>query len=396
MNWPNVRSLSAAVLLCPALILAAGDFGAVSLAGSSDARKIEDTKELVVAAIGNWEQTNLPAWQGLELAAKEINQSGGILGKPLHLLRKEAPNDLRQAVKQAQDIADNPDTAMAILYSKRNVALPISIVLAYYDVLTLFTGESTPFHEVNLPLLFRLCPSDSDEMNYLTTFCLHKGLKRVAIFTADSDSAKIHANTFETEARAKNMEIVSRTVCDTDMSQAGLGRELTGLVKKRQFDAIFYSGPAPLAVKIIKAAAAQGIDQPFIGGSQWDTPDLASVADPKRTSVFIATPFAPDLPGNAAQHFIEAYRQAYGEYPDAQAAINYNALYLYAQAARLTGSTTPDRIMNTLYNKFQWDGPIGPVRLNDLGELLFSNLYIKHFVQGHFQTMDLGGSLLPQ
>jgi|GEM_PF-2952908 len=388
MNWPSVRSLSAAVLLCPILLLASHGFVAIGAAGGFDAKNPEASKELLVAAIGNWEQTNRSAWQGLELAVGEINQSGGILGKPVKLWRAEVPDDLRQAIKQTQGIVDNPATAMAILFSKRNVALPVSIVLAYHGVLTLFTGELTPFHEVNLPLLFRLCPSDADEMSCLATFCTSKRIRRVAVFAANGDYAKSFANIFETKAKAMGMQIVARTDCDIQMSEEGLRRELAGLTKRRPFDAIFYSGPPPLAAKLLKAAAAEGIEQPFIGDSQWDTPELADAADPQRTSVFFTTPFVPDAPDKTARHFIDAYLQAYGEAPDAQAAINYNAIHLYAQAARRTGSADPDKVMATLYNRFQWGGPLGEVRLNELGELLFPVMYIKHFSKGRFHTVD--------
>ena len=388
MNWPRVRSLNAVILLCPVLFLAAGCLESVTAGVGQDVSKIVAAKELLVAAVGNWEQANLPAWQGLELAAKEINQAGGVLGKPLKLWRNEVPDDLRQAVKQVQNIADNPETAMVILSSRRSVALPMSIVLAYYDILTLLTGESTPFHEVNLPMLYRLCPSDSDEMDYLAMFCLKKGLKRVAIIVSDSGYAKIHANSFETEARAKGMEIVARIECEVQTSGEKLERELAGLVKTRQFDAIFYSGSAALAVKLIKAAAAQGIEQPFLGGSQWDTPALVDVADPQRTSVYLVTPFAPDLPDKAARNFVEAYHQVYGKFPDAQAGFNYNALHLYAQAVRLANTVDPDKVTDAMDNNFHWDGPLGEVRLNGLGELLFSTLYIKRFAKGKFQIMD--------
>jgi branched-chain amino acid transport system substrate-binding protein len=388
MNWPSVKSLKTALLLCPALVLAAGCLTPARAGVGQDLARILASKELLVAAVGNWRQANRQAWQGLEMAAKEINQAGGILGKPVKLWRNEVPDDPRLAVKQAQEIADNPETAMVVMSTRRDVALPMSIVLAYRDVLTLLTGESTPFHEVNLPMLYRLTPYDSDEMGYLTSFCLARGLSRVVIVVSDNDYAKIHANTFETEARAREMKIVSRLDVDPQASGESVGQELAALVKSRPFDAVFYSGPVDLAVKLIKAAAAEGIEQPFIGGSQWDTPELAQVADPRRTSVFLVTPFTADQPDKAATHFVDAYRQAYGEYPDAQAGFNYNALCLYAQAAKQAGTVDPDKVTDAMDNHFLWDGPLGQVRLNELGELIFPVLYIKHFANGEFKTLD--------
>jgi len=88
------------------------------------------------------------------------------------------------------------------------------------------------------------------------------------------------------------------------------------------------------------------------------------------------------------RHFLAAYHRAYGESPDAQAALNYNALYLYAQAARRAGSAAPDKVMATLYDNFQGDGPFGQARFNELGELRLPALYIKHFGQGRFQPVE--------
>jgi branched-chain amino acid transport system substrate-binding protein len=216
-------------------------------------------------------------------------------------------------------------------------------------------------------------------MRYLAAFCIRKGLRRITIIVAHGDTATLAANTFETEARAMGLEVALRLECERDASEGELRQVLAGVNNDHTFDALFYAGPASQALKLLRAAAAQGIEKPFIGGSQWDTPELALATGLQRASVYLATPFAPD---RKAKRFSTAYRQAYGESPDIQAAVNYNALLLYAQAARLSGSANPDRVMGTLYGAFHWDGPFGPVRINKHGAIIFPRLYIKHFTKG--------------
>jgi branched-chain amino acid transport system substrate-binding protein len=361
------------------LFLALALLWAAPVAAGPGPRDIMDAKEVLVAAIGNWGGHNRLAWQGVALAVEEINRSGGILGKPVRLWRNDVPGEARQAIKQARDIADDPATALAVLDSSRGVALPMSTVLAFHGIPTFLTGESTPFTEVNLPHLFRLSPSDTDEMRYLAAFCIRKGLRRITIIVAHGDTATLAANTFETEARAMGLEVALRLECERDASEGELRQVLAGVNNDHTFDALFYAGPASQALKLLRAAAAQGIEKPFIGGSQWDTPELALATGLQRASVYLATPFAPD---RKAKRFSTAYRQAYGESPDIQAAVNYNALLLYAQAARLSGSANPDRVMGTLYGAFHWDGPFGPVRINKHGAIIFPRLYIKHFTKG--------------
>lgn len=379
MHWPCARSRSQVALRGRILFLAAALLWAAPVAAGPGPRDIMGAKELLVAAIGNWGGGNRLAWQGLALAAEEINRSGGLLGKPVKLWRNEVPGEVRQAIKQARDIADDPATALAVLDSSRDVALPVSTVLAFHGIPTFLTGESAPFTEVNLPHLFRLSPSDTDEMRYLAAFCLRKGLRRITVVVAHGVTSTLYANTFETEARAMGLEVALRLECERDASEGELRQVLGGIKNDHAFDALFYAGPATQALKLLRASAAQGIEKPFIGGSQWDTPELALAADSQRMSVYLATPFAPD---RKAQRFSTAYRQAYGESPDIHAAVNYNALLLYAQAVRLSGSANPDRMLDTLYGAFHWDGPFGPVRINKHGAIIFPTLYIKHFAKG--------------
>ncbi len=379
MHWPCARSRSRMASWGRILFLAVALSWAAPVAAGPSPRDVMDARELIVAAIGNWEGPNRLAWQGLVLAAEEINRTGGLLGKPVALRRNDVPDDVRQAVKQARDIADDPATALAVLDSSRSLTLPVSTVLAFHGIPTFLTGASTPFTEVNLPHLFRLSPSDTDEMRYLAAFCVRKGLRRITIIVAHGDTSTLDANTFETEARAAGLEVAVRLECERDASEGELRQVLAGVKNDRTFDALFYAGPASQALKLLRAAVAQGIEQPVIGGSRWDTPELTLAADSLRTSVYLATPFAPD---RKAQRFSAAYRQAYGESPDVHAAVNYNALLLYAQAVRRCGSANPDRLLDTLYGAFHWDGPFGPVRINKHGAIIFPRLYIKRFIKG--------------
>jgi branched-chain amino acid transport system substrate-binding protein len=370
------------------LLLAQGCRNAAGPAAGGESRNTEDGGEVVVAAFGELGQANRLAWQGLELAATEINLAGGITGRQLRLVRCDAGDDLRQGIRQAQQLADDPHTAMAILSSRQEVAVPAATVLAYHGILTMLTKVSAPMSDISLPLLFRLCPTDAEALNFLAAFCVHKGIKRVAVFAFNEDAARIYANTFETEAGAKGIEIAARLSCDMLTSENTFSRELANLKKSSQFDAIFYSGPPALSVKLINAAAALGIEHPFLGGAREDVADLASLADPLKTTVYIVSPFAYTTGDVAVKRFIDAYRQAYNEFPDVQAAINYNALHLYAQAARAVGGAIPGKVADILAQKNKWDGPFGEIRFNGARELVATKLYMKQFTNGRFETLD--------
>lgn len=396
MNWPSVRSLSAALLFCAFLAAATSCQDSDRTSAGPDSRRVDSGKEVVVAAMGDWEGTNRPGWRGLELAAGEINQSGGIGGKPIRLWRNDVADDPHQGIQQAQVIANNPKTAMTILASRRKVAVPAATVLAYYGVLTMLTRVTAPMDAINLPLLFRMSPTDADEMNYLARFCVHVGIKRAALFVFNSDFARIRANTFEIEAKTKGIELAPRVECDMLTREEEFTRELAALKKNHPFDAIFFCGPPDLAEKLMKAAADLKMEQPFLGGSQWDTPGLARVAASAKISAYLVTQFSPERKDNAAQRFVAAYRQAYGEPPDDQAAIAYSSLRLYAQAANRAGSVNPGRVAFDLTNTERWDGPFGEMRFNKSGELKATALYINHFEHGVAQTIDFerknGGS----
>jgi branched-chain amino acid transport system substrate-binding protein len=353
--------------------LAAFGLNSAGAAEGRDSRKIEASATLVVAALGPWEKENRLAWRGLELAAQEINQSGGIAGKKLKLLHYDDHDDIQEGLKQAQRIADDPSTAMTVIFSRKEVAVPAATVLAYYGIMTMLTRATASLDEIDLPLLFRMCPDDSEQLAFLTDFCVRQGIKRAVVFVSNGERARVYANTFETEARAKGMEIASRINCDMLTGEESFKRELASLQKKHQFDAIFFSGPAALSVTLFKAAAALGIKQPFLGGYRLEAFETASRADPLKISIYLVTPFSA-VADESARRFAENYRQAYGEEPDDKAGIGYAALQVYAQAARRVGSGVPDKVAAVLTRKKRWDGP----------------LFIKSYSEGRFQTLDFG------
>lgn len=305
-----------------------------------------------------------PSLNGAKLAAKQINASGGLLGKKVELIAPDTKTDQQETAKAAQRVLSEgvvagigqSDTtfvmAAAPLFQEKRI--PFVTSGATHPMLPQWVGEymfMTPF-------------GDDDQSYAIADYTYDKlGARQVAVWTDQSmDFTKALSKFFKERFQERGGKVVgedSFMMGDTDFS-AQIAR-LASLDPKP--DAVFISAIPSEAGLSVKQIREQGIDMPIVSGDGFDTELVSTVPGPELADkVYFSTHTyrADDRP--EVQKFIDDYKAEYGKEPEnAFAPLGYDAMMLVADAIKRAGSTEPDAIRKALAETRGFKGVTGEI-----------------------------------
>jgi branched-chain amino acid transport system substrate-binding protein len=292
-----------------------------------------------------------PSLKGAQLAAKQINAAGGLLGKQIELIAPDGKTDQQETAIAAQRV------------------LSEGVVAGFGQSDTTFVMAGAPlFQENGIPFLtsgathpelpqwvgdhmFMTAFGDDDQSFAIADYAWDKlGSRRVAVWTDNSmDFTKALSKFFVQRFKEKGGEIVGEDIFmmgDTDFS-AQIAR-LAAIDPKP--DAVFISAIPSEAGLSVKQIREQGIDITIVSGDGFDTQLVSTVPGPELANdVYFSTHtyLGDDRPEVAK--FIEDYKAEYGIEPENSfAPLGYDALNLLADAITRADSAEPAKIRDAL------------------------------------------------
>ena len=292
-----------------------------------------------------------PSLKGAQLAVKQINAGGGLLGKQVELVAPDGKTDQQETAKAAQRVLSEgvvagigqSDTtfvmAGAPLFQEKGI--PFVTSGATHPELPKWVGDymfMTPF-------------GDDDQSYAIADYTYDKlGARRVAVWTDNSmDFTKALSKFFIERFKERGGEIVGQDTFmmgDTDFS-AQIAR-LASL--DPQPDAVFVSAIPSEAGLSVKQIREQGITMPIVSGDGFDTELVVTVPGPELANdVYFSTHTYRGDDRPEVKKFIEDYKAEYGIEPEnAFAPLGYDAMLLVADAIKRANSVEPTKIREAL------------------------------------------------
>lgn len=305
-----------------------------------------------------------PSLKGAQLAVKQINAAGGLLGRPVELIAPDGRTDQQETAKNAQRVLSEgivagigqSDTTFVMAGAPlfQEAGIPFVTSGATHPELPAWVGDNmfmTPF-------------GDDDQSYAIADYAYDRlGARRVVVWTDQSmDFTKALSKFFIERFTARGGEIVAEDsfmMGDTDFS-AQIAR--LAAVDPAP-DAVFVSAipqEAGLSVKQIREA---GLTLPIVSGDGFDTELVTTVPGPELANdVYFSTHTyrADDRP--EVLKFIEDYKAEYGIEPEnAFAPLGYDAMMLVADAITRAGSAEPAAIRAALAETRGFKGVTGEI-----------------------------------
>ena len=329
-------------------------FGVLALVALLVGCESEQTRTIKIGFIVAGER---PTYlRSAQLAADEINESGGLFGTPVELVslvNREA--SLPLSIQAAKDMILE-DHVIAIIGPNRSThAVAVGPIAQRYGVPMVTTAASNPRVTEAGDFVFMASVTDTFQGRVMAQFAREElAVRTVALLTLRDDVyTEGISNFFAANFRQLGGEVVEDALYDdgtTDFS--GQLRSIAAL----QPDALFISsfireiGPITRQARAMRLQNAAGEPTLFLGTDTWDSEILLSDEDAKANveGSYFTTHFSPDTEEPAAQAFIEAYQAAYGTAPTGGDAVNYDAVKLLYEAIERAGGLDPEAIREQL------------------------------------------------
>ena len=344
---------------CVALVvlLAAG-------CGNSDSGK-ESDKTLRLGSVFSVTGIGAPfgpqQLRGARLAARHVNEAGGIDGARLEILQRNDDSDESKTPQVMRKLIQQ-DKVLALLGPTfSNTAAKGDPVANQLGTPVLAVSNTGPGIVGDCPypceLIFRDSLGEEAAIPANIASLLGKQKVSTAVVAYPKEdpfgesSAQIAAKAFAEDGVA-----VAAKVEFADPSQL---RTLPGSPDALMITAS--SGEA--AVEAIKAAREGGFSGPILGGNAFNSRIAAEKAGSVGKGAQSAAAWYADNPSQENADFIHAYKAAYDEDPDQFAAQAYTGVLLLAQAAEEAGLSSGDLAAERkALAKVELETPLGPFR----------------------------------
>jgi branched-chain amino acid transport system substrate-binding protein len=313
-----------------------------------------------IGAAGPWQLSHGRNTRlGIELALKEINDSGGVNGHKLVVKEADDHADGATAAQVAQKFVDDKSIS-AVVGHVTSGAMVAAVQVYDGHLVAVATSASSPDLTGISKWAFRIISSDSANGADIAKFAMRTGHKRAAILYENDSYGRGLADAFRKSFDGQIIDI------DPIRSDAANHEVFISYFKQKQPDVVFIAGVIGSALPMLAEAKKQGLKADLIGGDGWspitEHPEVSEGA-------YIGAPFAPTDPRPEAQKFVAAFKAANkGLEPDGNAALGYDATRVIAAALAAVG---PDRnkIRDWLANlSIPVAGVTGPIRFLPSGD----------------------------
>ena len=348
--------------------------------------KASEYNQIVVGIVDSYNHKSY-FYEGVKLAAEDLNSTGGVLGKKIKLLYYDDKNDIKKGEQISKRIAKN-EKVLAVI-GHRNPAIAVNASITYKNEGIIFISPGVDLNRYGGDFIFRQSLSDENLCEEIADFALRQKYNNLIILYDISTETKQFTELFKEVSEKKHLNIVAEKFYSTHNSDKPDYRLLlTQTFKNKKYDAIFLSGVLPSAAELIKQIREVGINVPIIGTHRLNYDELWTIAGKAAEDTIINTSFDQNLPSNCTQKFVKQFKKKYVYAPDALAAQGYDALKLLAFSINKGDSQRPVVIDTTLRCIKEWRGVSGDYIISKNGSICPNQIFFKQFKSGMFEFIE--------
>ena len=356
-------------------------FSLLSLLAFNSCAKKETTIRIGVVGpmTGDQSKMGLDVKNGTELAVKEWNRKGGVLGKKIELLVEDDQHDPKQAVAVANKLV-NAGAAGIIGHFNSSASIPASAVYNRSKVPMITPASTNPqLTEQGFEYVFRVCGRDDQQGLVAAIFVSDVlKLKKVAVIHDKTTYGQGLADEFKKALGDKVAVVYYSGVIQGDKDF----RSVLTAIKGKKPELLYFGGIYPEGGLLIKQARELGINIPFMSGDGVIDQKFIEIAGPASEGSYLT--FSPD-PANipSAKDFLNSYKSIYGE-AGPYSIYAYDAANIMLQAIADTQSTDGEKIIKTIHN-MKHSGALGELQWDVKGDVLRSPYIVWVTKNGKFE-----------
>ncbi len=320
---------------------------------------------------------------GAQMAVDEINEAGGVLGRPLALVIYDDRLTPSEAVAIAHRLIERDRVVAVVAGSYSGPTRATAPIFQAANVPTIAAYAVHPDITRAGDYIFRnsfLGTVQGKAGAYVAARLLKAGT--ASILVMDIDFGRALASGFKAQATAYGLRILSEDTYPLGEKEFA---PLLTKVKGLNPDVLYATAYFAEAAQIVRQARALGLASKIIGQEGYDSPKFVELAGPAAEGVIITTNLNRDDPRPVVRQFLRRYKARYGIDADMVGASSYDAVRVLALAMERAAVVSPPRIRDQIYRISNFDGVTGIIRgYNKLGEVL-KTVQVQVVKQGAFR-----------
>ena len=317
---------------------------------------IKNDKEIILGA--NYEMTGALAAvakqtvNGINLAIKQTNEQGGVLGKQIKLIIADNKSEPSESANAITKLIKN-DNVKLVFGSVASSNVLATVQIAHDSKIPLITATATNpsvtmEQDQVRPYVFRTCFIDPFQGEVMANFAAKSLQAKNAVMYIDSSSdyskglAKIFAEKFIANG---GIIIGEESFLQKDQDF----KSTLTKIKAINPDVVFIPAYYEEVGKIIRQAREIGIKSQLIGTDGWDDPKLIEIAGLSAVEgTFFSNHYSPQDQDPKVVGFVKAYKAEYNQDPSALAVLGYDCALVVIDAIKRAGSDDPEKIRQAL------------------------------------------------
>src|SRR5690606_31700522 len=264
--------------------------------------------------------------RGAEMAVKDLNDAGGVLGEQVSLRVGDDACDPKQAVAVANQMVNEGVVFMAGHWCSGS-SIPASAVYNEEGILQISPGSTNPqLTEQGFDNVFRMCGRDDQQGIYAANYVVDNNVgSTIAIIHDKTAYGKGLADEFKKNLNARGVEEAmyeAITAGDKDFTA------LITKMKEAGVDLIYLGGYHTEAGLIARQAKEQGLNATMMSGDALVTDEYWAITGETGQGTLMT--FSPDPRKNEAAAPVVAKFQEVGYDPEGYTLYTYAAIQVWA------------------------------------------------------------------
>lgn len=301
--------------------------------------------------------------KAVQLLVDQVNEEGGLLGRPVELVIEDDAGDPTQSALVADRMVDAEVVAVIGAYNS-TATEPASEIYNEAGILHITpSSTATRLTEKGFEQFFRVCFLD-DRQALFAVMAMKDvlGAETIGILHDNSTYAQGLADWTQVYAEEAGLEVAFFDAINPD------DQDFTPIltnIGEANLDAVYFTGYHAQGGLLLRQSADLGLDIQWMMGNASNNPEMVEIAGVEAaTGTFITTePLPQDLEYPEAVEFVEAFTEAYEEPPASVwwllAAEAFNVI---AHAIEATESTDTEVLAEYLHTEFaDYPGLSGPI-----------------------------------
>jgi branched-chain amino acid transport system substrate-binding protein len=371
-------------------LLSYGVTATLALAWASDAQAVDPIKVGVVTPLsGSYAPIGKQVRWGAELAVKEINAAGGVMGRPFELLFEDEEASPPVAVRKSekllqQDKVDlltgtvNSGSTLAVgQLAERNQRILVTTVSYAPSI----TGAQCS------PNVFRVNANAFMQSNALTSW-LTKNVsgKRYFFIGPDYEMGRSTISAFQDDIKRLGGTDVGATFPPLGAKDF---TPYIGQIRAGRPDVIMTATAGNDTVRLLTQLKEYGIlsDKITIAGAAGAvTQENIGAMGGAGEGFLSAAGYSTDIDTPANKKFVTAFKKEFQNDPDLFAADTYGLFYLFKQAIEKVGSTDSDKLRVAMEDA-TWETPQGTKKIRKGDHQAIVDMVVVKVKGNDFQTV---------